>query len=202
MLRLALILSLVASAAQAQTSIGIYSPALSREERILLHVQLSGEPAYLVHPDMAACLARSAAQCQRLGCQPGTTYWWSCEPLTDGTASVVIRPGDPDFGSTTRGQGLNAAEITALKNRPALGTKLRDVIPSAAFLGRISAAKKTAVQTYATTHPRVQAALAKILAGNVDLQDPQMQQFIADIRAAGLIDEKDENAMLALQITP
>lgn len=86
--------------------------------------------SYLLLPDMVACLAKSAAQCQALGCDKTTTYWWACQPLTDGTAAIEVRPGDPQFDKTTTNAvakspvGLSASEQSALQTKAQMGAKL------------------------------------------------------------------------------
>lgn len=81
---------------------------------------------YLPQADMATCLARSAAQCQALGCDgKQTVYWWECQPLTDGTAAVVIDTTRPEFGAVSpKGPGLNAAEQQTLQSKAAISAKL------------------------------------------------------------------------------
>jgi hypothetical protein len=97
-IRLAIPLLFLATAAQAQTP---------------------NPNSYLVHPNLAAALARSASQCAVLGCDGiGTKYWWNVIPLTDGTAAIEIQPSGP-FGETHTNphgtHGLNAVEHAALK---------------------------------------------------------------------------------------
>lgn len=81
---------------------------------------------YLPQPDIATCLARSTAQCQALGCDgKQTVYWWACQPLTDGTAAVVIDTTRPEFGAVNpKGPGLNEAEQQALQSKAAISAKL------------------------------------------------------------------------------
>lgn len=89
--------------------------------RTLLFLALASPAAaqsYLVEPSLPSAQARSAAQCAALGCVENTQYWWSVQPLTDGTAAVVIEPSGAYSQQTTVGSvtaGLTSAEIAALK---------------------------------------------------------------------------------------
>lgn len=86
---------------------------------------------YLQQPDIAACLARSAAQCVALGCDgKQTVYWWVCQPLTDGTAAIVIDTTRLEFGAVSpKGPGLNASEQQALQSNAAISAKLPAAVP-------------------------------------------------------------------------
>lgn len=92
MLRLAFFLTLIATPALAQSA------------------------EYLIEPDQATCLARSAQQCAALGCDGiHSVYWWPCVSLSDGTYAIQTTPGTP-YGATTSNAvdqtpvGLSAAE--------------------------------------------------------------------------------------------
>lgn len=86
---------------------------------------------YLVHPDIATCHARSAAMCVAVGCQKGTTEWWACTELKDGTAAMEIQRSG-DFGqSTTKGGKsgtLTNPEISSLKT----SAEVAPLMPAAA----------------------------------------------------------------------
>lgn len=74
---------------------------------------------YLVLPDLKTAQDRSAQQCAALKCDGvNTKYWWPVQPLTDGTAAIVIDPAGP-FGSshTVNGKAgaLTPGEVSALK---------------------------------------------------------------------------------------
>ena len=90
--------------------------------------------SYLVEPSLAACQARSAAQCTALGCDGvHTVYWWTCQALTSGGAAVVVQLGNPWFGVTAVNKvgaaGLNAAEQLALQTATQLGALLPVAVP-------------------------------------------------------------------------
>lgn len=97
---------------------------------------------------MPACLARSQAQCQALGCDGVVTkYWWTCIPLTDGTAAIEVRPGTP-FDATTMNAvaksptGLSGTEQGALQTKEQIDAKLpKDVVPDGAVPDDITLGK-------------------------------------------------------------
>jgi hypothetical protein len=66
-------------------------------------VNVIADPAnYVVEPDLATASARSAAQCQALGCDGvQTVYWWPIVALSDGTFALVIQPSGPQAATAT-----------------------------------------------------------------------------------------------------
>lgn len=81
---------------------------------------------YLTFPDIASAQARSAEQAKALGCDGTTQYWWSVQPLIDGTAAVVVDTDRPEFGAThpQKGVGLGKGERDALQSKAAITPKL------------------------------------------------------------------------------
>lgn len=173
---------------------------------IIITISPAFAQQYLPEPDLATCQARSAAQCQALGCDStGTVYWWICQPLTDGAAAVRVETDRPDFGAVhPRGPGLTAPEQSALVVRTAMSTKLPDILSNAAFKARFPAGKKAAIVSYLSAHPGVaQTVWNRIVAGgDVDLQDATVQQAIAFLRAGGVLNDADVSAALAPQPLP
>ena len=81
----------------------------------------SADSSFLGEPDLAAANARSAAQCNALGCDGvRSVYWWPVWPvwpLSDGTAAVEILASAPYGASATTLKGtagLSTAERAAL----------------------------------------------------------------------------------------
>lgn len=158
---------------------------------------------YLPQPDMATCLARSAAQCQALGCQNGTTYWWECRKLTDGTAAVTIDPTRPDFDSGhPRGPGLSAGERAALLARAEMSTKLPDILSAATFAERFTKAQRDTIAAYVASRPTLKTRWDALQAGDVDLQDGRVQTFLTTLRAASIIADADVDAAMRPQAVP
>lgn len=93
-------------------------------------------PSYLVMPDQASALARSQQQCQALGCDGvKTRYWWGVQPLSDGTAALVIDQAGASAATTTSAKapqptGLSAAEQSFLQSAAAIAPLLPVVAPA------------------------------------------------------------------------
>jgi hypothetical protein len=85
---------------------------------------------YLPEVTSNAALLRSQTQCQALRCDGVfTKYWWTVQPLTDGTAALVIQPGTPyDITDTVSGRtgALTAPEQTAVVPR----STIQSLIPA------------------------------------------------------------------------
>lgn len=99
---------------------------------------------YLIFPSQAACLTRSAAMCQALGCDGvNVIWWWDCYttgPLSAGLVgptavlagsyAMKIEPSRAAFGATYANQksggvvGLSAAEQAALVSAAAIAPLL------------------------------------------------------------------------------
>ena len=160
--------------------------------------------SYLPQPSLATCLARSAAQCQALGCDGvNTVYWWPCQvltaPMSGNTSAIVVQPGDPAFGVTTTNNvaksptGLSPTEQSALKTRTAMGTALPDIVATPNFIARFTAAQKTAItqSAYASAWTAIQGAAL------VDLSSASVQVFLANILAAGIITQANYTTIMA-----
>ena len=162
---------------------------------------------------MAACLARSAAQCTALGCDGvKTIYWWACNPLTKstvgpnatGTTALEIRNGDASFGATTSNSnataGLSTAEQSALQSRSIVGTALPDILTVAAFKARFSPVQLSAIaaskDSAVTTKWNALGAAAL-----VDLEDQGVQAMLAAMLTDNLITSANYNTITALTAT-
>jgi hypothetical protein len=154
---------------------------------------------YLAQPDLPTAQARSNQQARTLGCDGVLTqYWWSVQPLTDGTAAIVIMPGTP-FDVTTSNAvspqpvGLTADEQASLQGRAQLGTLLPNIITQADFQTVLGAQAISAVQA----SPALTKQFAPIAEQqNVDLEDPAVQAFLADAVAAGTISAETQFTIL------
>lgn len=129
MLRLALALSLLPSLAIAA---GLKLPVAQPQQQDAPALP----PSYFVMADMASALARSQQQCQALGCDGvKTRYWWSVQPLIDGTAALVIDQSGPGAATTTSAKapqptGLSPAEQSSLQSAAAIAPLLPVVAPT------------------------------------------------------------------------
>lgn len=88
---------------------------------------------YLVHPTAQIALARSRAQAIALKCDGiNTQYWWRVQPLTDGTAAIVIESTGP-FGTGVTINGftgtLTGQETAALLSKATITPLLPPPFP-------------------------------------------------------------------------
>lgn len=172
---------------------------------------------YLPQPAMTDCQARSAAQCQALGCDGvHTTYWWACQSLTaaDGsgnTAAIITTPGDPYYDATTPhavlvkniGQpgfhvavaatGLSAAEQAQIKTPTQLGTLLPFLIPTLAFDQRFTLPQRTAI----LASPQAPVWTAIQGAALVNLSSPTIQNFVGALVVLAIITPDEAQTVLA-----
>lgn len=161
---------------------------------------------YLPQSSLAACQARSAAQCTAMGCDGvKTVYWWSCQVLaavkSGGTTALVIQPGDPNFGVTTTNTiaksatGLSAGEQAAVVSRNAMGSALTDIVTTLTFLGRFTAGQKTAIvaSAFSAQWTAIQGAAL------VDLSSASINTFVANILGVGIITPANAVTILAPQ---
>jgi hypothetical protein len=154
---------------------------------------------YLPQPSVAAAQARSNQQALALGCDGITSvYWWPVQPLTDGTATLVITPGTAqDVVTSTKkvlNVGLTAQEQSTIQTRAQLGTKLSSIVTLAAFMALLTPAELLAIGLNATTAP----GLTAIQQGTtVDLQDPSTTAFVNAVSAAGIITQAAVVAILS-----
>lgn len=166
---------------------------------------------------MTDCQARSAAQCQALGCDGvHTVYWWSCQSLTaadaDGnTAAIVMTPGDPYYDATTPHQilvknigqpgfhvaivatGLSPAEQAAIKAPSQMGALLPFLIPTLTFDQRFTLPQRTAI----TLSAQAPAWTAIQGAALVNLNSPNVQNFVSALVALAIITTDEAQVILA-----
>lgn len=150
-----------------------------------LFVVLAGPAAaqtYLPQADLATAQARSQTQCAALGCDGvQTTYWWQVQPLSDGTAAVVVQPSGP-FGPAA----LTAPEQSALVSPTVLGTKIPTVISLPAFQARFTALQLVAMNSSLDPAVSVPWAQAKG-AATVNLNSPVIQEMLIAAANDGII---------------
>jgi hypothetical protein len=99
-------------------------------------------PQYLVLADQPTAAARSQSQCTAVGCDGTLTkYWWSVQPLTDGTAAVVIQPATvydvkpPSGIGKCATCGLTVQEQAVLKTQ----AQVAPLLPAPAPIGTAAA---------------------------------------------------------------
>lgn len=156
---------------------------------------------YLIHPDRKAAEDRSSAQAAALGCGQGiadvTKLWWSVQPLTDGSAAIVVIPDTQHDAMASNAfarvpVGLDTKEQSNLKPRLVMGTLLPNILPAATFLGRFTGKQVTDTDALALTVPTVATKLAEIKGGaNVDLQDGAVQGFLKALVDGGVLKSSD-----------
>lgn len=175
---------------------------------------------YLPQPAMTDCQARSAAQCQALGCDGvHTVYWWSCQSLTaadssGNTAAIVTMPGDPYYDATTPHQvlvknigqpgfhvaivatGLSPVEQAAIKSTNQMGALLPFLIPTLAFDQRFTVPQRTAILASA----QAPAWTAIQGAALVNLNSPSVQNFVGALIALAIITPDEAQTVLAQTI--
>lgn len=94
-------------------------------------------PQYLTFPDLASAQARSAEQAKALGCDSTTPYWWAVQPLTDGTAAIVIDTVRADFAAVhPKGLGLTSNEIKGIVTEAVISPKLPSIADAMAEQGK------------------------------------------------------------------
>lgn len=119
-----------------------------------------------------------------------TTYHRSVQALTDGTAAVVLLPGD-----NMPALGFTSTEQASVKAETDLGAKLPWIVTQAAFQARLTAAQISALNS--TTIPSLSAEWAAIKAApTVSLRDPATRAFVSAARAAGILANRDVQAVL------
>lgn len=156
---------------------------------------------YLVHPDLKTAQDRSSAQAIALGCgrDPAdvTKLWWDVQPLTDGSAAIVVIPGTQSDATVSNAfaripVGLDVKEQGGLQPRAILATLLPDILPSATFLGRFTAKQSTDTDALALSVPAVASKLTEIKGGaNVDLQDAAIVGFLKALVDGGVVKSSD-----------
>lgn len=138
--------------------------------------------SYLPEATKSAAQTRSQQECTNRGCDGvQTVYWWDVQPLTDGTATIVIAPSG-DFGGST----LTAPEQASLTTANALGTKLPTRISQINFQARFTAAQLVAMN--ASTDPAIVTPWTTIKAAAVvDLTGAAVQAVLTAAVLDGII---------------
>jgi hypothetical protein len=163
---------------------------------------------YLVEPDLPTAQARSAALWQSVECQPQpqcdaaqiTKYLLPVQPLTDGTAAVVVPAGAAPGALFVRGDGvtasLTAPEQAALATAATLLTKLPWILTLPQVQARLTAGQIAALNAATDTKISTEWAAVKKLA-TVDLTDPQVNTMVTWAVNDGILTQAQANALLA-----
>lgn len=168
---------------------------------LLLLSSMASAQQYLPQTSAAAAATRSQQMCAAAKCDGQfTKYWWPVQPLTDGTASIVIIPGTSfdqmwDRMGACATCALTPAEKSAVVPASSLGTKLPWVLTSAAFQARFTPPQISAANASVDTKVSTEWATVKS-AMTVNLTDPAVVAMTNAMVQDGIITAANQNTIL------
>lgn len=163
---------------------------------------------YLPQPDLKTAQDRSAALWQAVQCQPQpscdvqqvTKYLLPVQPMTDGTAAIMVPDGIVggvvSSNKAGRSAVLTAPEQAAIVTKDTLGTKLPWVITLGDFQKRLTAPQLAAMD--ASVDPAVATPWTALKKGaTVDLTDSTVAAMVKAMTADAIVTPDQAQTLLA-----